>query len=152
MDIYENLSKHKLEPIMDAPLGGEYVKVKQVGNLLYVSGHGPLIDGEPVYRGKIDDSRLAEGQDAARLCALNILGSLQEYLGDLNRIKGVVKLLAFVASADCFLSQPTVINKASEVFIQAFGEDGRHARSAIGTNVLPGDISVEVEAIFELAE
>jgi len=150
MDVYENLSKHKLEPITDAPLGGEYVKVKQIGTLLYVSGHGPLVGGEPVYTGKIGDHNLKDGQEAARLCALNILGTLQDFLGDLNRVKGAVKLLAFVASTEDFRSQPTVINKASEVFIQAFGEDGRHARSAIGTNILPGDISVEVEAIFEL--
>ena len=150
MDVYENMKKHNLEPIVNTPVGGEYVKVKQCGNMLYVSGQGPLADGKPVYTGKLGELSLEQGQEAARICALNILGCLHAYLGDLNKVKNVVKLLAFVASEDGFSSQPQVINKASEVFIQAFGENGRHARSAIGTNILPGNIPVEVEAVFEI--
>ena len=150
MDVYENLKKYNLEPIVDTPIAGEYVKVRQCGNMLYVSGQGPISGGKPVCTGKLGELSLEQGQEAARLCALNILGCLQTYLGDLNKVKNAVKLLGLVASTDDFFSQPQVINKASEVLIQAFGENGRHARSAIGTNVLPGNIPVEIEAIFEI--
>jgi len=150
MNVYENMRKHKLEMIVDTPIGGEYVKVKQCGNLLYVSGQGPIKDGKPVCTGKLGELSLEQGQEAARICALNILGCLHGYLGDLNKVKNVVKLLAFVSCTDDFGLQPQVVNKASEVFVQAFGESGRHARSAIGTNSLPSNIPVEVEAIFEI--
>ena len=84
------------------------------------------------------------------VCALNTLAALQAYLGDLNRIKRCVKILAFVAGADDFNGQAGVVNGASQVFIDAFGEDGRAARSAIGTNNLPLGLTVEVESIFEI--
>ena len=93
---------------------------------------------------------LEEAQYAAKVCALNTLSALQAYLGDLNRVKRCVKILGFVAGADDFTDQAKVINGASEVFIAAFGEDGRHARSAIGTNSLPLGLTVEVESIFEI--
>jgi enamine deaminase RidA (YjgF/YER057c/UK114 family) len=105
-----------------------------------------------VFTGKVGGDRtIEEGAEAAKLCALNILAQAQKYLGDLGRIKSVVKVLGFVASAPGFNDQPKVINGASQLFIDLFGDAGRHARSAIGVNELPGNISVEVEAIFELA-
>ena len=91
-----------------------------------------------------------EAQMAARVCAVNTIAALQAYLGDLNRIKQVVKLLGFVAGADNFTEQAKVINGASQLFIEIFGEDGRHARSAIGTNSLPLGLVVEIETIFEI--
>jgi len=150
MSVYENMEKYKLEMITDTPVGGEYVKVRQCGNLLYVSGQGPIINGIPVCTGKLGELSIEQGQEAARICALNILGCLHEYLGDLNKVKNIIKLLAFVACTDDFNLQPQVVNEASKVFIQVFGGNGKHARSAIGTNNLPGNIPVEVEAIFEI--
>lgn len=151
MNVYENLQNLKLELPAPPKKGGIYAKVKKSGNLLYISGQGPNLNGEAVYRGKLGGSlSFEDGQAAAKLCALNILSCLQEYLGDLNQVKSVVKVLAFVASAEGFGQQPQVINAASELFIQVFGEAGESARSAIGTNELPGDIPVEIEAIVEI--
>jgi enamine deaminase RidA (YjgF/YER057c/UK114 family) len=94
------------------------------------------------------DVTVEQAQAAARQIAINTLAALHEFIGDLNRIKSVVKVLGFVASADGFNEQPTVINAFSQVFVDVFGENGRHARSAVGTNELPVGISVEIESIF----
>lgn len=151
MDVYENLEKKNLSLPLPPPEGGIYTKVKQVGNILYVSGQGPTFEGKPLYTGKVGgEISLEKGQEAARVCAMNIMSCLQEYLGDLNRVKNVVKLLAFVASAEGFGDQPKVINAASGLFEDIFEEKGKHARSAIGTNELPANIPVEIEAIIEI--
>lgn len=152
MDIYERLQDLNLTIPLLPPKGGIYKPVKQVGNLLYISGQGPTKEGKPVVDGKIGKDRsLEEGQLAARLCVLNALSYLNEYLGDLNRIKGVVKILAFVASSENFNDQPKVVDAASQLLMDLWGEDlGIGARSAIGVNELPGNISVEIEFIFEI--
>ena len=152
MDIYEKLKELDIElPTLPAPMG-IYKPVKQAGNLLYVSGQGPVIDGVPVVCGKVDSERtIEEGQYAARLCALNALSILHNFLGDLNKVKSVVKVLGFVASAPGFNGQPEVVNGASRLLADVFGEEnGIGARSAIGTNELPSGISVEIEFIFEI--
>lgn len=151
MDVYENLRSNGLELPPPPAAGGLYAKAKRTGNYLYISGQGPSLGGGPVTAGKLGaEISLEQGQAAARACALNILSCLEEHLKDLNRVKNVVKLLGFVASSDDFYQQPQVINAASGVFLQAFGEIGAHARSAIGVNTLPGNIPVEIEAIFEI--
>lgn len=151
MDVYENLTKFNITLNEPPPKGGLYIPVSQVGSLLFTSGIGPIINGTPIYMGKIGlDLNIEQGQEAARLVAINMLSVLHFYLQDLNRINKVVKILGFVASSNNFLSQPQVINSASQVFIDTFGECGQHARSAIGTNVLPGNIPVEIEGIFEI--
>ena len=100
MDVYENIRKSGYELPPSPPKGGIYKPVKQVGNLLYISGQGATKDGQPVVSGKLGSERtIEEGQEAARICTLNALSVLHEYLGDLNKIKSVVKILAFVASA-----------------------------------------------------
>jgi len=152
MDIYEKLKELDITlPTPPQPMG-IYKPVKQVGNLLYISGQGPMKSGAPLVRGKVDaDLTIEEGQYAARLCALNALGILQDYLGDLNRVRSVVKILAFVASSPGFGRQPEVVNGASRLFADIFGEErGIGARSAIGASELPSDIAVEIEFIFEL--
>jgi enamine deaminase RidA (YjgF/YER057c/UK114 family) len=151
MDVYEQIRKlgYELPPV--PPLAGLYLPVKQVGSLLYVSGQGCTRGGKAVYAGKMGaDQDLQGGQSAARLCILNALSVLHQYLSDLNRIKNVVKILGFVASAPGFGDQPMVMNGASQFLIEVFGEKGRHARSAIGANELPGDITVEIELIVEV--
>lgn len=151
MDVYENLKNKNLQLPAPPPEGGIYTKVKQVGNLLFISGQGPNLDGKPLCVGKVGkEISLEEGREAALVCAMNILSCLDEYLGDLNRIKNIVKLLGFVASAEGFGDQPKVINAASSFFEDIFGERGKHARSAIGTSELPGGIPVEIEAIIEI--
>jgi len=154
MDIYKKLDELGITLPPPPPLAGIFTPVKRVGNLLYVSGQGPTEKGLPLVAGKVGRERtIEEGQHAARLCVINALSSLHEYLGDLNKIKTVVKLLVFVASAEGFGRQPEVANGASQLLLDLFGQErGIAARSAIGTNELPGDISVEIEFIFELME
>ena len=150
MDVYENLKKQGIELPEGLSAAGLYKPVNQTGNLLFVSGQGSIAKGERL-TGRVGvDVTLEQAQYAAKVCAVNTLSALQAYLGDLNRIKRCVKILAFVAGADTFTDQALVVNGASQVFIDAFGEDGRHARSAIGTNSLPLGLTVEVESIFEI--
>ena len=130
---------------------GLYAPVKIVGNMAYVSGQGPLVDGKIICTGKVGkDVTIEQAQAAARQIAVNTLALLHEFVGDLNKIKSSVKVLGFVSSAAGFSQQPEVINAFSQVFLDVFGENGRHARSAVGTNELPMDISVEIESVFEL--
>jgi enamine deaminase RidA (YjgF/YER057c/UK114 family) len=125
--------------------------VRQLGNCLYVSGQGPIKEGVPVVVGKAGAERtIEEAQEAARLCVLNGLSVLHDYLGDLNKIKGLVKTLGFVQSAPGFTQQPKVIDGASAMLRDIWGEDGVGARSAIGVNELPSGITVEIEFIFEV--
>jgi enamine deaminase RidA (YjgF/YER057c/UK114 family) len=129
-----------------------YRRWVRVGNLLFVSGHGPVADGRtPAYTGKVGrDLTIEEGQAAAQLVALNILRSIQEALGDLDKVVRFVKLLGMVNSAEGFTDQPAVINGASDLFEALYGEQGRHARSAVGMAQLPAGIPVEIEAIVEV--
>ena len=140
-------------PPVSAPIAS-FAPAVRTGNLIFVSGQGPIRDGEPVYRGRVGANVTEEeGIDAAQICALNTLAVLKSQVSDLDRIQRVVKLLGFVASADDFERQPFVMNGASDLLITAFGpEAGMHARSAIGTNKLPFNIPVEIEVAFELAD
>jgi len=152
MDIYNRLDELGISLPPPPPLAGIYKPVKRMGDLLYVSGQGPTENGVPIVTGKVGRERtIGEGQHAARLCGLNALSNLHQYLGDLNKIKSVVRLLVFVASAEGFNRQPEVANGVSQLFLDIFGrERGVGARSAIGVTVLPGDITVEVEFVFEI--
>lgn len=123
------------------------------GSMLYTSGAGCRKDGKPLYTGKLgDEVSLEQGKQCARQCVLNLLSNIQKEMGDLNRIKRIVKVLGFVASADDFYEQPQVMNGASGLLAEIFGEAGVGARSAIGVNVLPGNIPVEAEMVVELFE
>jgi len=152
MNVYDNLEKLGLV-LPEAPvLGGIYVQTKCFGNeLYYVSGTGPNTK-DTKFTGKLgSELSLEQGQDAARYAALNLLAVLNKNIGDLNKIKSFVKLLCFVASENDFYEQPEVSNAASQLLIDVFGETvGRATRSAIGVNVLPGNIPFEIEAIIEL--
>lgn len=135
------------------PPVGNYLKAVQVGNLLFLSGHGPHKDGVPQYRGKVGkDLSLDEGYAAARLTMLNCIASVRMALGSLNRVRRVVKVLGFVNCASGFTDEPKVINGGSDLLVELFAENGRHARSAIGVAELPGNIAVEIEMIVEVAE
>ena len=153
MCVYEKLAKLGVQLPEAPPKGGVYLPVKYFcEKLAYVSGNGPDVGGVAFKRGKLGrDLTLEEGREAARLCAINILAVIHANLGDLNKVKSIVKILAFVASDSEFFEQPQVINGASEFLSEVFGpEIGLGARSAIGTNVLPGNIPVEIELLFEL--
>ena len=128
-----------------------YVPVVQTGNLVFVSGQGPVADGKPAFIGRLGaEFDVAQGQAAARLAMINCIAQLKAHLGSLDRVRQIVKVLGFVACTDDFDQQPFVINGASELSEQVFGEIGRHARSAVGTNKLPFNIPVEIELIAEV--
>lgn len=131
---------------------GVYKPVMVVGNLAYLSGHGPLRSDKSLVTGRLgEDMDVDAGYQAARLTGLAILATLRQSLGSLDRVARVVKLLGLVRCTDEFDAQPAVINGCSELFRDVFGDDaGVGARSALGTNALPGGIAVEIEAIFEL--
>jgi enamine deaminase RidA (YjgF/YER057c/UK114 family) len=137
-------------PAVSAPTNS-YVSVKQAGSLLFVAGHGPKKDGKYPYLGKVGaEVILEQAQECARLCIINCLASVQHYLGDLEKVKSIVKVVGYVSSVPTFTDQPKVINAASDLLIEIFGEAGRHARSAVGMAVLPGDIPVEIEMVVEI--
>jgi enamine deaminase RidA (YjgF/YER057c/UK114 family) len=135
-----------------APPVGTYVGAVQVGSLLFVSGHGPVEDGKYIFRGKLGrDMDVAEGQRAAELVILNFLGSVKAHLGDLDRVRRIVKLLCFVNSAPDFGEQPAVANGASDLLLRIFGQErGPHGRSAVGMGALPFGIAVEIEGVLEV--
>lgn len=137
-------------PEMSAPKA-LYVPVVQTGKLCFVSGQIPMLDGKVLYTGKVGGSRtLEDGQEAAKVCAINILAALRAHLGDLDKIVRIVKLQAFVSSTTDFMQQHIVVNAASQLLYDALGEKGHHARTAVGTNQLPMDVTVEIEAIVEV--
>ena len=131
---------------------GNYVPGVRVGNLLFLSGHGPVrVDGMPTARGKIGrDLSLEDGYKVARDVGINLLGSARTLLGSLDKVKRVVKVLGMVNSAEGFADQPKVINGFSDLMVEVFGESGRHARSAVGMAELPMGMPVEIEMILEV--
>lgn len=151
MDIYKKIRELSYKIPELPPKGGIYKPVKQVGNMLYISGQGATEKGVSIMTGKVGEERtIEEAQEAARICVLNALSTLHDYLGDLNKVKGLVKMLAFVASAKDFNQQSKVVDGASKLLFDIFGDNGVGARSAIGINELPGNITVEIEFIFEI--
>ena len=145
------MEKYGMEiPTPAAPVG-LYVPVTQTGNLVYVSGQTPTKEGKLVYSGRLgEELTIEQGQEAARLAILNCLALLKAYLGDLDRVKQFVQLIGYVRSAENFGDQPTVMNGASGLLLDLFGERGRHSRLALGTNELPGGAPVEVTFIVEI--
>lgn len=130
-----------------------YVPAKRVNNLVYTSGQDSRKDGELIYTGKLGkDLTIEQGQEAARQTMINCLAVLKHELGDLDKVKQIVKVLGFVNSAPGFVEQPYVMNGASDLLEEVFGEKGKHARSAISSNELPFDTPVEIEIIVEFEE
>jgi enamine deaminase RidA (YjgF/YER057c/UK114 family) len=137
-------------PAAPPPLG-HFEMCVRTGALLFLSGHAPLRDGRHEYVGKVGrEWDEAAGYQAARLTALNMLATLKTELGDLGRVRRIVKLLGMVNCTDDFTRVPDVINGASDLLIEVFGEAGRHARSAVGMQQLHYGMAVEVEAVVEI--
>ncbi len=154
MEIEKKLASMGLElPPIPTPVAN-YVSGVQVGSLLFLSGHAPglLKDGKVQFiRGKVGkDLTTEEGYEAAKQVTLNLLQSIKKTIGDLDKVKRVVKLLGFVNCTEDFPDQPTVINGASDLLVELYGERGRHARSAVGMYQLPFGIAVEIEMIVEV--
>ncbi len=129
-----------------------YVPVSVSGRFAYVSGQVPISEGKLLWTGKLgDDVDVVAGAEAARRCVLLALSALRAELGSLDRVKRIVKLGVFVASATGFTEQPKVANGASDVLVEVFGDSGRHARTAIGVPELPLGAPVEVEVVAEIS-
>ena len=129
---------------------GSYIPVVISGNIAYVSGQIPIKDGKVAFTGKIPTKHtLEEGQEAAKLCIINGLAQLKQELGDLNRIKKIVRISGFVNSTEDFTKQPFVINAASDLLFEIFGDAGKHSRIAIGVVSLPLGATVEIDMIVE---
>ena len=137
-------------PETPAPMAN-YVPFVRTGNLLFLSGQGPRVGTKEFKTGKVGlDVTAEEAYDHARLVGIQLLAAARSALGDLGRVRRVVKLLGLVNGTPDFQKQPQVINGCSDLFVEVFGDAGRHARSAIGAGSLPGNITVEIEAIFEV--
>jgi enamine deaminase RidA (YjgF/YER057c/UK114 family) len=138
-------------PAVVAPVAA-YVPTVRTGSLVYTAGQLPFVDGSLTHTGKVGaEVSPDDAKDLARIAALNALAAIKAELGSLSLVRRVVKVVGFVASAPDFSGQPGVINGASELLGEVFGDAGRHARSAVGVAVLPLDAPVEVELIVEVA-
>jgi enamine deaminase RidA (YjgF/YER057c/UK114 family) len=152
MKIEEKLAQMGLALPTPAAPAGNYVGAVQVGNLLFVSGHGPRRQGESYITGKVGrDLTTEQAYEVAKIVILNCLASVKREIGDLDRVKRIVKLLGMVNCTEDFTDQPKVINGASDLLVTLYGEAGRHARSAVGMQQLPMSIPVEIEMIVEVA-
>lgn len=130
-----------------------YVKAVVTGNLVFLAGHGPSTADGKLVTGRVgNDMTQEEGYEAARLAGISMLSTLKHTIGDLNRVNRIVKVLGMVNCVEGFENQPEVINGFSDLMVEVFGENGKHARAAVGMNSLPRNIAVEVEMIVELKE
>ena len=129
----------------------KYVKAVRTGNLLFLAGHGPSKADGTTMTGKVGhDLSIQQGYAAARQAAISILSTMKAELGSLNKVKRIVKVLGMVNCTPDFADQPKVINGCSDLLVAVFGEQGKHARSAVGMNALPGNMTVEIEIIVEV--
>ena len=128
-----------------------YIPAKQSGKLVFTAGQLPMVNGELISTGLVgQDVEVEDANKAARVCTLNALAAIKGVIGDLDRIKQIVRLVGYVASVPTFTQQPAVVNGASELLLEIFGENGKHARSAVGMAVLPLNASVEIELTVEI--
>ena len=131
---------------------GSYIPVVKIGNLLYVSGQIPMEDGKVVFTGKVSDDNLETAQKSAKMCAINILAQIKREVGDLEKVTRIVKLSGFVNSSSEFYQHPKVINAASDLLFEIFGEKGKHSRIAVGVASLPLNSMTEIDAIIQVTE
>ena len=143
---------YKLPSLPPAPIGN-FINTKRVGNLIYISGQGPLTLSGELKKGKVgQDVTIEEATEHAKIVAINIIASLKYELGSLSKVKSFVKLFGMVNSVPLFENHPSVINGCSDLLCKVFGEKGVHTRSAIGVGSLPNNITVEIEAIVEFID
>lgn len=137
-------------PELQKPVAA-YIPAKKTGNLIFTAGQLPFVNGELISLGLLgQDVEIDEANKAARICTLNALAAIKGVIGDLDRIKQIVRVVGYVASVPTFTQQPAVVNGASELLLEIFGDNGKHARSAVGMAVLPLNASVEIELTVEV--
>ncbi len=153
MDVEAHLKELGITLIKPSAPVANYVKAVRVGNMLYLSGHGPDKPDGGLVIGKVGvDLTLEQAKDAARLVGISLLSTIKAEIGDLNKVKRIVKVLGMVNAIPTFDKQPMVINGFSDLMVEVFGENGKHARSAVGVGSLPSNIPVEIEMIVELKD
>lgn len=128
---------------------GSYVPAVRTGNLVFVSGQIPLRDGRVAFTGKVTDQNIGDAKESARLCAINVLSQIRASLGSLDGVQKIVRISGFVNSAPGFVRHPEVVNAASDLFFEVFGQSGRHSRIAVGVASLPLDSMTEIDALVE---
>jgi len=138
-------------PIPPTP-AGSYIPAVRTGNLIYISGQIPIEDGKVKFTGKVSDENLDIAQKSAKMCAINILAQLKKELGDLEKVSKIVRLSGLVNSIPEFSQHPKVINTASDLFFEIFGERGKHSRIALGVSSLPLNSMTEIDAIVEFLQ
>ncbi len=131
---------------------GSYIPAIKTGNLLFISGQIPMEDGKVLFTGKVTDSNLETAQKSARMCAINILSQIKKELGSLDKVTRIVRLSGFVNSDTEFYQHPKVINAASDLFFEIFGDKGKHSRIAVGVACLPLNSMTEIDAVIEFSE
>lgn len=153
MDIDNRLKSMAIElPTAPAPVGS-YVPAVRSGNLLYLSGAICMANGAMTHTGKVGEQHDLQGAyQAARVCALNLLANMRKHAGGLNKVSRIVMLTGYVNSVPGFADSPSVINGASDLFAELFGDHGRHARAAVSVAGLPMDSTVEISAVIEVID
>ncbi len=151
--IEARLAELKLTLPQPAAAAGNYLPAKAAGGFLYLSGALPFVSGELQFPGKVGAGvTLEQGQEAARICTLNLLAAIKANAGSLERVAQVVSIRGYVACGPDFTEQPAVINGASDLLVAIFGDIGRHARAAVGVAALPKGAAVEIEAVVQLRD
>lgn len=150
-DIDARLKQLNIQLVEPSVPTANFVKTVRVGNLVFTSGHGPDKPEGGTYQGRVGaDLTIEQGQEAARLTGIALLSSLKKEIGDLSKVKRIVKVLGMVQCTPEFKDHPKVMNAFSDMMVGVFGEKGKHARSAVGMSALPGNIAIEIEMIVEL--
>ena len=153
IDFDKRLEELNIVLAAPSPALANYVKTVRTGNLVFTAGHGPdKADGSRVTGRLGTDLSVEQGQEAARLTAISLLSSLKAEIGDLNKVKRIVKVLGMVNSSPEFTDQSKVMNGFSDLMIEVFGDKGKHARSAVGMPTLPANWAIEIEMIVEIEE
>jgi enamine deaminase RidA (YjgF/YER057c/UK114 family) len=153
MTIAERIKELGLQLPATRPPAGTYVPAVTTGNLVFLAGYGPFRPDGTFITGKVGrDLSIEEGYEAARVTIIGSLAALQTEIGDLDRVTRIVKLFGMVNCTEDFDRQPQVINGASDLLVEVFGEKGRHARSAVGMQMLPFNIAVEIEMVVEISQ
>ena len=148
--IEEKIKQLGIELAAPPAPAGSYVPVIVSNNLVFVSGQIPIKDGKLAFTGKVTDDTIETGQESARLCAINILAQLKKELGSLDRVKKIIRLNGFVNAGPDFSAHPKVINGASDLFAEVFGDIGKHSRIAVGVSNLPLNSMTEIDAVVEI--
>ena len=131
---------------------GSYVPAIKTGNLLFISGQIPMEDGKVIFTGKVTDENIETAKKSAKMCAINLLSQMKRELGNLDKVTKIVRISGFVNSDPEFYQHPKIINAASDLFFEIFGDKGKHSRIAVGVSCLPLNSMTEIDAIVEFSE